>query len=124
MKTTRVIPAVTETRRGVGIAGVRQDAPSVWVRPMRGFGTVMLGDIAYPSQAGERRVMRPFDLTEITFDEVSNHTSSKTGSATFRATIDDGWERWQRTIGLLCCRQRQLRQRASGLAMIARRLRG
>ena len=68
MKSTLVILAVTAMRTGVCIAGVRQDAPSVWVRPVREFGTVTLGDIAYPSQAGERRVMRPFDIVEITLD--------------------------------------------------------
>jgi hypothetical protein len=68
MKTTLVILAVTAMRTGVCIAGVRQDAPSVWVRLVREFGTVTLGDITYPSQAGERRVMRPFDIVEITLD--------------------------------------------------------
>ena len=68
MKTALVILAVTAMRTGVCVAGVRQDAPSVWVRPVREFGTVMLGDITYPSQAGERRVMRPFDIVEITLD--------------------------------------------------------
>jgi hypothetical protein len=68
MKSTLVILAVTAMRTGVCIAGVRQDAPSVWVRPVREFGTVTLGDIAYPSQAGERRVMRPFDIVEIALD--------------------------------------------------------
>jgi putative nucleic acid modification protein with dual OB domain len=55
-------------RTGVCIAGVRQDAPSVWVRPVREFGTVTLGDITYPNQVGERRVMRPFDIVEIMLD--------------------------------------------------------
>ncbi len=68
MKTALVILAVTAMRTGVCIAGVRQDAPSVWVRPVREFGTVTLGDITYPDQAGERRVMRPFDIVEITLD--------------------------------------------------------
>jgi hypothetical protein len=72
MKTTLVILAVTAMRTGVCIAGVRRDAPSVWVRPVREFGTVTLGDITYPSanpgQTGERRVMRPFDIVEITLD--------------------------------------------------------
>jgi hypothetical protein len=72
MKTALVILAVTAMRTGVCIAGVRQDAPSVWVRPVREFGTVTLGDITYPGansgQTGERRVMRPFDIVEITFD--------------------------------------------------------
>jgi hypothetical protein len=65
MKTALVILAVTAMRTGVCIAGVRQDAPPVWVRLVREFGTVTLGDITYPSQAGERRVMRPFDIVEI-----------------------------------------------------------
>src|SRR5262249_21199979 len=58
----------TAMRTGVCIAGVRQDAPSEWVRPVREFGTVTLGDITYPSQTGERRVMRPFDIVEIILD--------------------------------------------------------
>ena len=68
MKAALVILAVTAMRTGVCIAGVRQDAPSLWVRPVREFGTVTLGDITYPGQAGERRVMRPFDIVEITLD--------------------------------------------------------
>jgi Dual OB-containing domain len=68
MKTALVILAVTAMRTGVCIAGVRQDAPSVWVRPVREFGTVMLGDITYPGQGGERRVMRPFDIVEFTLE--------------------------------------------------------
>ena len=68
MKTTLVILAVTAMRTGVCIAGVRQDAPSTWVRPVRDFGTVTLGDITYPGQAGQRRVMRPFDIVELTLD--------------------------------------------------------
>jgi hypothetical protein len=72
MKTALVMLAVTAMRTGVCIAGVRQDAPSVWVRPVREFGTVTLGDITYPDrhpgQAGERRVMRPFDIVDITLD--------------------------------------------------------
>jgi hypothetical protein len=68
MKTALVILAVTAMRTGVCIAGVRQDALSAWVRPVREFGTVTLGDITYPSQAEERRVMRPFDIVEITLD--------------------------------------------------------
>jgi hypothetical protein len=68
MKTTVVILGVTAMRTGVCIAGVRQDAPSVWVRPVREFGTVTLGDITYPSQVAERRVMRPFDIVDITLD--------------------------------------------------------
>jgi hypothetical protein len=68
MKTALVVLAVTAMRTGVCIAGVRQDAPSVWVRPVRAFGTVTLGDITYPSHAEERRVMCPFDIVEITLD--------------------------------------------------------
>lgn len=68
MKTALVILAVTMMRTGVCIAGVRRDAPSVWVRPVREFGTVTLGDITYPGQSGERRVMRPFDIVEITLE--------------------------------------------------------
>jgi putative nucleic acid modification protein with dual OB domain len=68
MKTALVILAVTAMRTGVCIAGVRQDAPSVWMRPVREFGTVSLGDITYPGQAEQRRVMRPFDIVEFTLD--------------------------------------------------------
>jgi putative nucleic acid modification protein with dual OB domain len=68
MKTALVILAVTVMRTGVCIAGVRRDAPSVWARPVREFGTVTLGDITYPVQAGQRRVMRPFDIVEITLE--------------------------------------------------------
>jgi hypothetical protein len=68
MKTALVILAVTAMRTGVCVAGVRQDAPSVWVRPVREFGTVTLGDITFPGQAGERQVMRPFDIVEIALD--------------------------------------------------------
>jgi hypothetical protein len=68
MKTTLVILAVTAMRTGVCIAGVRRDAPSTWVRPVREFGAVALGDITYPGQVGERRVMRPFDIVGLTLD--------------------------------------------------------
>jgi hypothetical protein len=68
MKTSLVILAVTVMRTGVCNAGVRQDAPSLWVRPVREFGTVTLGDITYPGQGEERRVMRPFDIVEIILD--------------------------------------------------------
>jgi Dual OB-containing domain len=68
MKTTLVILAVTAMRTGVCIAGVRRDAPAMWVRPVREFGAVASGDITYPGQAGERRVMRPFDIVEIILD--------------------------------------------------------
>ncbi len=70
MKATLALLAVTMMKTGVCIAGVRAEAPGVWVRPVREFGSVLLGDITYPPPAGastsERRVMRPFDLTEIT----------------------------------------------------------
>src|SRR4029079_13208318 len=68
MKTALVLLAITAMRTGVCIAGVRQDAPSVWVRPVREFGTVTLGDITYPGQTGEGRVMRPSDIVEIILD--------------------------------------------------------
>jgi hypothetical protein len=59
-------------KTGVCIAGVRADEPSIWVRPVREFGTVLLGDITYPgsgsSPGATRRVMRPFDLVEFQFD--------------------------------------------------------
>jgi hypothetical protein len=72
MKTTLAMLAVTLMKTGVCIAGVRPDRPSEWVRPVRDFGSVLLGDITYPSAPGEsipapqRRVMRPFDLVELT----------------------------------------------------------
>jgi hypothetical protein len=73
MKTTLAILAVTAMKTGVCIAGVRPEAPSVWVRPRREFGSVALGDITYPahpasggsSPSAPRRVMRPFDLVEL-----------------------------------------------------------
>jgi hypothetical protein len=68
MKTTLVILAITAMRTGVCIVGVRRDGPSTWVRPVREFGAVALGDITYPGQAGEQRVMRPFDIVELTLD--------------------------------------------------------
>jgi hypothetical protein len=70
MKATLALLAVTMMKTGVCLAGVRAEAPNVWVRPVREFGSVLLGDITYPAtlgvSAGERRVMRPFDLAEIT----------------------------------------------------------
>jgi hypothetical protein len=68
MKTTLVILAVTAMRTGVCIAGVRRDAPATWVRPVREFGTVTLGDITYPGQQDQRRVIRPFDIVELILD--------------------------------------------------------
>jgi hypothetical protein len=68
MKTTLVMLAVTVMKTGVCIAGVRPDAPGTWVRPVREFGSVLLGDITYaPAPGGERssavpHVMRPFDV--------------------------------------------------------------
>src|SRR5262249_1853196 len=73
MKETLVMLAVTVMKTGVCIAGVRRDVPGVWIRPVRDFGSVLLGDITYPAslmclgkQMGQRRVMRPFDLVELT----------------------------------------------------------
>lgn len=71
MKTTLAMLAVTAMKTGVCIAGVRPEAPGVWIRPVREFGTVLLGDITYPpsgssSPSAPRRVMRPFDLVELT----------------------------------------------------------
>lgn len=69
MKATLVLLAVTVMKTGVCIAGVRREAPKTWVRPVREFGTVLLGDITYPTPpgaGGERRVMRPFDIVELT----------------------------------------------------------
>lgn len=69
MKATLVLLAVTVMKTGVCIAGVRREAPGTWVRPVREFGTVLLGDITYPTPpgaGGERRVMRPFDVVELT----------------------------------------------------------
>ena len=55
MKTTLAILAVTLMKTGVCIAGVRADAPQRWVRPVREFGRVLLGDITYPTaSAGPR----------------------------------------------------------------------
>jgi hypothetical protein len=72
MKTTLAMLAVTLMKTGVCIAGVRTDRPAAWVRPVRDFGSVLLGDITYPSASGQslaaaqRRVMRPFDMVELT----------------------------------------------------------
>src|SRR5690348_12816073 len=70
MKATLVMLAVTLMKTGVCIAGVRREAPDQWVRPVRDFGTVLLGDITYPPGQGAdgigRRVMRPFDVVEVT----------------------------------------------------------
>lgn len=74
MKTTLAILAVTLMKTGVCIAGVRAEEPSVWVRPVREFGTVLLGDVTYPgsgsSPGSARRVMRPFDLVEFQLDRL------------------------------------------------------
>ena len=72
MRTTLAIVAVTVMKTGVCIAGVRPEAPATWIRPVREFGSVLLGDVTYPaapgasSPPGTRRVMRPFDLVEFT----------------------------------------------------------
>lgn len=71
MKAALAILAVTHMRTGVCLAGVRPEAPAVWVRPVREHETVLLGDITYPLPPGavvpphERRVMQPFDLAEL-----------------------------------------------------------
>lgn len=71
MKAALAILAVTHMRTGVCLAGVRPDAPAVWVRPVREHETVQLGDITYPLAPGAvvpshaRRVMQPFDLAEL-----------------------------------------------------------
>jgi hypothetical protein len=71
MKTTLAMLAVTVMKTGVCIAGVRAEAPATWIRPVREFGSVLLGDITYPpapgagAHAGPRRLMRPFDLVEL-----------------------------------------------------------
>lgn len=71
MQTTLVTLAATKMHTGVCIAGVRQGNPAVWVRPVRDFGAILLGDITYPPDPGAtpgapRRVMRPFDVVELT----------------------------------------------------------
>lgn len=71
MKAALAILAVTHMRTGVCLAGVRPEAPAVWVRPVREHETVQLGDITYPLPHGavvpphQRRVVRPFDLAEL-----------------------------------------------------------
>jgi hypothetical protein len=71
MKAALAILAVTKMRTGVCLAGVRPDAPAVWVRPVREHETVLLGDITYPPAPSAvapphtRRVMQPFDLAEL-----------------------------------------------------------
>lgn len=75
MKATLAILAVTAMKTGVCIAGVRAEAPSTWIRPVREFGSIQLGDVTYvkgapPASAlgrsGEKRVMCPFDLAQLT----------------------------------------------------------
>jgi hypothetical protein len=72
VRTTLAVLAVTMMKTGVCIAGVRPDAPATWIRPTREFGSVLLGDITYPTLSGgsgrspARRVMRLFDLVEFT----------------------------------------------------------
>jgi hypothetical protein len=71
VKTALVMLAVTHMKTGICIAGVNPDAPANWVRPVREFGTILLGDITYPAPpaasipAGQRRAMRPFDVAEL-----------------------------------------------------------
>lgn len=69
MNTPLVMLAVTKMQTGVCIAGVRRDDPAIWVRPVRDFGSILLGDVTYPPIPGaagapSRRVMRPFDVVE------------------------------------------------------------
>lgn len=69
MSATLVMLAVTKMQTGVCIAGVRRDDPAAWVRPVRDFGSILLGDVTYPPAPGAastrmRRVMRPFDMVE------------------------------------------------------------
>jgi hypothetical protein len=45
MKMTLVMLAMTVMKTGVCVAGVRPEAPANWVRPVREFGSVLLGDI-------------------------------------------------------------------------------
>ncbi|HEY7782893.1 MAG TPA: hypothetical protein VIC85_22050 [Ktedonobacterales bacterium] len=83
MRAHVVLLAVTLMKTGVCIAGVQHDAPSTWLRPVRDFGSILLGDITYPptpatpassgthpappaprdpSALRPRHVMRPFDI--------------------------------------------------------------
>lgn len=69
MNSTLVMLAVTKMQTGVCIAGVRREDSSAWVRPVREFGSILLGDVTYPPTPGAsptapRRVMRPFDVVE------------------------------------------------------------
>ncbi|NIV33760.1 MAG: hypothetical protein GWN58_31230 [Anaerolineae bacterium] len=56
--------AVTKMLGGVCVAGMTSETDSVtglrWVRPVREFGHVLLGDITTP----DRLVLRPFDVVE------------------------------------------------------------
>jgi hypothetical protein len=86
MRTHIALLAVTLMKTGVCIAGVRPESPSTWVRPVRDFGSILLGDITYPPAPGvsatsaahasphtpggrqsstPRRVMRPFDIAAL-----------------------------------------------------------
>src|SRR5579884_403291 len=58
-------------KTGACVAGVRREVSAVWIRPVRDFESVQLGDITYPvahgsDGMGQRRVMRPFDVVELT----------------------------------------------------------
>lgn len=80
MRSNLVILAVTLMKTGVCVAGVRPESPATWVRPVRDFGSILLGDITYPPAsgspagsgahpgpraAGSRRVMCPFDIAAL-----------------------------------------------------------
>ncbi len=59
-----LILAVTRMQAGVCLAGMTQEPDPVtglrWVRPVREYGHVLLGDITTPEGA----VLRPFDVVE------------------------------------------------------------
>ncbi|MBN1140079.1 MAG: hypothetical protein JXM73_26150, partial [Anaerolineae bacterium] len=60
-----LILAVTRMLAGVCLAGMTQEPHSVtglrWVRPVREYGHVLLGDITTP----EATILRPFDVVEL-----------------------------------------------------------
>lgn len=62
MTTERVVVlAVTKMLSGMCTGGILE-ASGRWVRPVKQFGTVLLGDLTYQ----DRTVMRPFDIVEFT----------------------------------------------------------
>ena len=78
-----LILAVTKMLGGVCIAGMTSEPDPVtglrWVRPIREYGHVLLGDITTPDQ----EVLRPFDVVRFNLIRPHPHRPTlKTGSPT------------------------------------------